>query len=395
MNRSKINSLLTLEYIVTEHENKYFDRKSAKVKPVDLASLISAFANADGGTIVIGVSDKKRTIEGVNSIGEDKLNDLISSPKDTCKPTPKYEVEFLDVVNQKGETDRLLLLHICPCIDQIIQTCNDSTFLRIADRTRELKGADLRNLEYSKSTRYYEDECHPDAVIEDLDEALIEMYKEHIDAKTLTTEQLLRARGFLKNMNGKPRLTNAAVLLFARNIRQFYPNCRVRFVRYQGDTAGVGTSFATIKDVNIEYPIMRIIEKSKEFITSQLRDFTALDTKSGRFQTAPEYPEFAWVEGVVNAVTHREYGMAGAYILVAMYDERLEIQSPGKLPNLVTVDNIRETRFSRNPQIARVLTEMGWVRELNKGSNESIQKCRLSFWNSLPIRNQNNRLHLC
>ena len=50
-----------------------------------------------------------------------------------------------------------------------------------------------------------------------------------------------------------------------------------------------------------------------------------------------------------------------------MYDDRLEIESPGKLPNIVTVDNIKNTRYSRNPRISRVLTEFGWVRELNEG----------------------------
>lgn len=69
----------------------------------------------------------------------------------------------------------------------------------------------------------------------------------------------------------------------------------------------------------------------------------------------------------MNAVTHREYGMTGSYIKVSMFDDRLEILSPGKLPSIVTIDNIRDTRFSRNPRIARVLTEFGWVRELNEG----------------------------
>jgi ATP-dependent DNA helicase RecG len=59
--------------------------------------------------------------------------------------------------------------------------------------------------------------------------------------------------------------------------------------------------------------------------------------------------------------------MSGEYIRVSMYDDRLEIQSPGRLPDIVTVNNIRDTRFSRNMRIARVLTEFGWVRELNEG----------------------------
>ena len=112
---------------------------------------------------------------------------------------------------------------------------------------------------------------------------------------------------------------------------------------------------------------MVFIDKTKEFLSTQLREFTALNQQTGMFQIIPEYPEFAWLEGIVNAVTHREYGMSGGYIKIAMFDDRLEITSPGKLPNIVTVDNIRLTRYSRNPRIARVLTEFGWVRELNEG----------------------------
>jgi ATP-dependent DNA helicase RecG len=59
--------------------------------------------------------------------------------------------------------------------------------------------------------------------------------------------------------------------------------------------------------------------------------------------------------------------MSGSFIKVTMYDDRLEIESPGKLPNLVAVDNIKDTRYSRNPRISRVLTEFGWVKEFNEG----------------------------
>lgn len=367
MIKSKINPMLTLEYMTTEAENKYFDRKSAKIKPSDLSGLISAFANAEGGTIVIGISDKTKRIEGVNSFGEDKINNFINAPKDYCQPMPVYGEEFLDVVNDSGVPDRILLLHIHASVDQIIRTSNDSTFLRIGDKTREIKGVDLRNLEYSKSTRHYEDECNMDAQISDLDEDLIREYKRKLGAEKLPTEQVLRARGFIKDIGGKTRLTNAAVLLFAQNIMQFYPNCRIRFLRYSGNEARVGTKINIVKDTNIELPILRIIDKVKEVVAAQLREFTALNFNTGRFEIVPEYPEFAWLEGVVNAVTHREYGMSGSYIKIAMFDDRLEIESPGKLPNVVTINNIQETRYSRNPRMARVLTEFGWVRELNEG----------------------------
>ena len=333
----------------------------------DIAPLISAFANAEGGTIAIGISDKTRQIEGINKYGTQKINDFISAPKDFCKPMPRYKEEFLDVVNVDGEKDRILLLHIDLSVDQVIRISNDSTYLRIGDRTKELRGDDLRNLEYSKSMRHYEDECSMDAEFEDLDTELLEQYRNKINAQNDPFEQILAARGFIKKQSGKMRLTNAAVLLFAKNIQQFYPNCRVRFVRYDGTSADVGTRLNVTKDVNIEQPLLKIIDKAQDFISTQLREFTALDGKTGKFKTVPEYPEFAWKEGIVNAVTHREYAMSGNYIKVSMYDDRLEIESPGRLPNIVTLENIKDTRFARNPRISRVLTEFGWVRELNEG----------------------------
>ncbi|WP_318253492.1 ATP-binding protein [Selenomonas sp. AB3002] len=98
----------------------------------------------------------------------------------------------------------------------------------------------------------------------------------------------------------------------------------------------------------------------------------------------PEYLDFAWLEGIVNAVTHREYAMSGNFIKVSMYDDRLEIESSGRLPNLVTLQNIKETRYSRNPRISSVMTEFGWVRELNEGVNR-IYNDMAEFFLDAPV----------
>ena len=273
-----------------------------------------------------------------------------------------------------------------------------------------MRGDDLRNLEYVKSTRHYEDEADWDTTIDDLDKELLREYKIRIDAENLSDEQILKARGFIKNTNGTERLTHSAVLLFAKNITQFYPNCRIRFLRYDGTFAGVGTNINIIRDTSIEAPLLRIIDKTREFIKTQLREFTMLNVKSGQFQIVPEYPEFAWQEGIVNAVTHRKYAMSGSFIKVSMYDDRLEIESPGKLPNIVTLENIKETRYSRNPRISRILTEFGWVRELNEGVNriyndmknffldeplyrETEQSLLLVLKNNIVMRHMRQKLH--
>lgn len=364
---SKINPLLTLEYMQTESENKYFDRKSGQIKVADLAPHISAFANADGGTLVIGISDKKRTLEGINSCGDDRINEFINAPKDCCRPMPRYREEFLDITNEHGKSDRILLLHIEPSIDQVIRTSNDRTYLRIGDKSKEMLGENLRNLEYAKGSRHFEDEINLNATIDDLDPELIQAYKKRIGAGSIDTHQVLSARGFIQKREGSEHLTNAAVLLFAKNIMRFNMNCRIRFIRVDGREMQVGANYNVVKDKSIDEPILRLVDAAKAFITDQLRVFTKQEHGSGKFVESPEYPEFPWFEGIINAVAHRDYAASGQFIKVSMYDDRLEIESPGRFPNIVTADNISYTRFSRNKTIARVMTEFEWVRELNEG----------------------------
>lgn len=103
----------------------------------------------------------------------------------------------------------------------------------------------------------------------------------------------------------------------------------------------------------------------------------------------PEYPEFAWVEAIVNALTHRNYSIRGDYIKVIMFDDRLEINSPGSLPNIVTIENIINKSYSRNPRIARILSEFGWVKEMNEGVKRIYSEMEKFFLNA-PIYSEPN-----
>ena len=104
----------------------------------------------------------------------------------------------------------------------------------------------------------------------------------------------------------------------------------------------------------------------------------------------PGIPGVCLAGGLVNAVTHRDYSISGEYIRVTMYDDRIEFLSPGRLPSIVTVENIQNTRFSRNPLIARVLTDFGWVRELNEGVKRIYTDMR-SYFLEPPIFSEPNK----
>lgn len=366
------NSILPLKYIQYEKENQYLDRKSARKNPKEISRHIIAFANANGGLLVIGVEDDGR-ITGFEKVGINKIDEFKRIPFEYLKSPVRLKCEEIQVKNHNGKDDWILIYQIEPSSRRVIRSTSDDVYLRIGDQSRQLTHEQINNLEFDKGERYFEEEIVDRSSIEDVDTNLLQSYKSTINT-SLSDEEVLDGRGLL--VDGK--LTVAGVLLFSKNPSKFYPNARLRFLRYEGIKAQTGERINLIKDINIDGPIPTIIEESKKVISSQLRDFQTLSS-SGKFKLLPEYPEFAWLEGIVNALTHRDYSQQGEHIKVIMYDDRLEISSPGRLPNIVDLNNMKYTRYSRNPIIARVLSELGWVKELNEGVKRIYEEMEKYF----------------
>ncbi|QNK49387.1 putative DNA binding domain-containing protein [Brevibacterium sp. PAMC23299] len=356
---------MDIEELKRSDENQYFDRKSARINIPKLAEAIIGFANADGGTIVIGINNGE--VEGINDQGNIKVNDFIQCGFEKCIPSVKFNHKLLDVTKSNGKEDRLLLLEIEPSVNTVHINESDVAFLRVGDETKRLNHEQRINLEYDKGTRLYEDSIAEGCTFDDLNIDLIKEYKEIVGFKSDDLNRLLFARGFAKRVDDKYKITIAGALMFSEYPTAFIPGAKIRFIRYEGKNAETGTRMNIIKQETIEEPIPILIERVKNIVQNQLREFTALDSPTGKFITVPEYPVFAWQEGIVNAITHRAYNIHGDDIKIIMYDDRLEIISPGKLPSIVNVNNIKEVRYSRNPKIARALTEMGWVKELGEG----------------------------
>ena len=223
----------------------------------------------------------------------------------------------------------------------------------------------------------------------DIDLEVMDIYKNKIGATEIPNEQVLKARGFLVEDNGKLCFTKAGMLLFGKNPSVYLPSARVRVLKFEGINFQVGTEMNIVKDRTFDKCLYKTLEETRDFINSQLREFTHLN-QQGIFETVPEYPEFAWYEGLVNAVTHRDYSNTGEYITVKLFDDRLEILSPGKLSGFITLDNMKTERYSRNPQIARVLTEFGIVRELNEGVKRIYSEMQ-RFYLKDPIYSEPNQ----
>lgn len=355
---------MTIEEVLAVEEMQIFDRKSINVDPKALAIPIIAFANADGGTVAVGISDKTHRLEGVD-YDIQKLNELLRVPFDFCVPTVRVEMEKIQCIDFKGRENHVLLMHIEPSIE-VHANQADEVFMRVGDKSKKLTFEERMQLMYDKGERFFEDKLVPEADIEDIDLPFVEKYIDQIGYSKTAVEYLKENKGFIKEKDGKMQISSAAILLFGIKPQLYFPRARVRFIRYEGIEERVGAQMNVIKDVIFEGNILKMITDAVAYLDTQIKEKTYLG-KDGLFVTEEEYPKFVRQEIIVNAVTHRDYSIRGTDIQIKMFDDRIVVESPGKLPGLVKRDNIRHTHFSRNPKIAEFLKAYSFVKEYGEG----------------------------
>ncbi len=377
---SQMNSLITLEYLKNSPESQYFERKSIEVKPTKIANEIIGMLNADGGVLVLGISDDGTKFDDLKSLGEGKLNKYRNLIYDFIKPPANVEIEGVELLT--GEL--IFIYHVGYEHERVFSRNdpkNENIFLRMADENKgPLKIDQIRKLEYDRGIRSFENEIEENFNPMDIRQKVVDFYRNKINFKGDNLE-LLMTRNLVEKKNGIIKYRKSAILLFAEDPDKYISNSKLRYIRYNGNKQNVGVDYNAIKDKTFYGGIPRLIELVKRFVSTSLNDYYFLDMSTGMFKKVSEYPEEAWLEGIVNSLTHRSYNIQGNPIYIKHFDDRIEISNSGPLPAQVNIKNIKTSRYSRNPRIARVLSEMGYVRELNEGVNriyQSMEKSMLS-----------------
>ncbi|MDP8050880.1 ATP-binding protein [Pasteurella atlantica] len=376
---SNINTSITINYLKTKKENQYFERKrfgEKEIKASKIAEELIGMLNADGGVLAFGVCDNGEIQDLSSLIEEDKLNTYRSLIIDYITPACNIQLEEVNI------NDKLIFLyHVEQDIERIFfRKDNKQVFLRVLDTNRKLELDGIKKLEYDKNIRRFEEEVVKNFDFEDLDLNLLKEYKQKINYNGDELD-LLCKRYLAKKQDNDYKIYNSAVLLFAQDPEKYIPSASVRYIRYQGMEALTGTQHNVIKDVRFEDNIPNLILKIKKFLNVSFKDYHFLDLNDGKFKKVPEYPQDAWLEGVVNALCHRSYNVQGSSIYIKHFDDKIEISNSGPLPAQVSIENIKTERFARNPRISRVLEDMGYVRQLNEGVSriyESMEKSMLS-----------------
>lgn len=230
---------------------------------------------------------------------------------------------------------------------------------------------------YAKGSRYYEDEPVFRSALDDIDMDFVAEYCKKIGYFKSAEEYIRQNKDYIVRHDGREEMSGAALLLFGKEPQRFFPRARVRFIRYDGTEAKVGTEMNVIKDKMFEGKILDVVRQSLEFVGDQIKERTRLGN-DGRFHTTPEYPEFVWKEIIINAIAHRDYSIKGTDIQIKMFDDHITVESPGKLPGIVRLSNIRTVHFSRNPKIARFLQEYDYVKEFGEGVDRMFKEMSLA-----------------
>lgn len=310
--------------------------------------------------------NKDKTVTGVTD-PEVKISDIRKAVMKYIKPPTSVEMKPFQCKNHKGDDCKLILIEVHQGTD-IHANIKDEVFLRIGDENIKLNHEQITLLLDDRGKSSFELTEASGANMSDLSENDIEQYKHSINIPSIATEDLLVGRDLAKNDSGKLIINMAGILLFGKNPEKWVERSRVRILKYEGSSEKTGQDYNIIKDSTVYGPLPQQITKSQEILNGLLREFTVLD-KDGKFITQPEYPEYAWREIITNAVVHRSYAMRGADIQIKVFENKLEIISPGRFPGPVNESNIQETHYSRNPRIARVMSELGFVKELGEGVN--------------------------
>jgi ATP-dependent DNA helicase RecG len=281
----------------------------------------------------------------------------------------RVEHRLVACMDDRGEANSLLVLEV-DSSDVVHANRKDEVFLRVGDENRRLSFVQRQELLYDKGQASYEARSLADATFDRLDRKLLDDYASAVRAPD--PMRLLRARG----LSTATQLTIAGCLLFAALPQEFLPEAFIRVLRYRGRERGSGARQQLLEDVRIEGPVPRQLLEVRDHI-SRLQPVRKALLSTGRFGDVPLVPEDAWLEAVVNAAIHRSYSAAGDHIRVEIFDDRIEISSPGRFPGLVDLsDPLATTRFARNPRIARVCADLQFGQELGEGIRRIFEEMR-------------------
>jgi ATP-dependent DNA helicase RecG len=325
---------------------------------------IVGFANTDGGQLIFGVTDTGE-IPGIENVDESMrvIDDLAYQQ---CEPPITVIQETIKLHNKI-----ILIVNIPKGTQRPYKTSSGQYYIRSSNRCRQASREELLRLFQSGESIYFDETTVHRANFKDIDlDSFEEFLFNYMDIKANESE----LRNYLKNLhliNGENKPTAAGILFFGKKPQFFFQSSRVICAYIKGKDLAVAP--ADKKDITGRIP--NILEDTEKFINLYLKEEHIINGFEPEIRR--EISPAAIREAVVNAISHKDYTVS-APIRIIIFEDRLEIRTPGKLPNSVTIDSMKigGSHILRNPTIYNLLYKMGMVTDLGSGVRRIITLVR-------------------
>lgn len=331
-----------------------------------LAETLVAFANADGGTVLLGVDADGQILGNLQT---EDAEALLRAALGRCRPVMRTEWQ------QFEDRDGIAVGLQVPRSSELHSLADGRVFVRTHAGNQPLDGTRISQLAATKASGDFETEPVPGAARTDLDEDVIRDFMERRTARLgrdlgQTEDEILSVSGALDS-RGQPTL--AGLLLFGREPQFFVPQSGLVYVRFVGaEPRGPGGLPGYSRREESNGALAQVIERTWSLLLQETRGEAVV--RGLQREDRMLYPPFALREALVNAVCHRDYRLTGRRVEIRQFDDRLEISSPGGLPGYITLDNIVDEHFSRNPRLVNGLFEWGYIEQLGLGIDRMIEE---------------------
>lgn len=353
--------------MIRNGETSTVEFKTEDVHPNSLAEEIVAFANFEGGTILLGVDDVGTPVGYTRQNIEEFV---INVCRNNVRPALLPRIERVHIA------DRQILVVTIPRGETAYSTNRGLYYIRVGSTKQIPSQQELLRLFQQKNVLQFDETPVLKASVESLDIAKINTYLAYLQQSPLDEENaraLIRELinlSILSELDDRLHPTLAGLLMFGKHPQKLFPSYTILCGAYQGN------DFLSdcIREKELNGSLESLIEDALAFLKLTMPQKSTRD-RGLQNKVSYTYPVEALREGLVNAVCHRDYAIGGSAIRVFVFQDRLEIRSPGGLPNTMTLENIRYRQFTRNQMIASFLTAYGYMERRGKGILRILKSC--------------------
>ena len=318
----------------------------------DFADELAAFANTRGGTVVLGVDDKTRTVTGIPLESLDAVEAWTREIcNDSVQPVLDADIYKLELQGSDGRAVPVIRIEISRSL--FVHRSPGGYFRRLGSSKREMAPEMLARLFQERSqsrTIRFDESVVPGTAPSDLDYALTRRFlREELADGGITEDAARKLCVVADDDHGVSRLTLAGVLLCTREPQRWLPHAYIQAVSYAGERTDVDYQ-TDARDIG--GPLDEQVAEALHFVR---RNMLVRATKSVARAEQPQFCRRAIFEALVNAVAHRDYSMVGARVRLHMFADRLELYVPGALANTLTPDSLHLRQSSRNELVVSLL----------------------------------------